>query len=358
MIATSSQSPSATRLTVLRVSGDAQTRGRAQGEALRELINAGVGRWLEEIGRRHGVDPDDYLAEFLAATGHVAAMKDLTPETLSEIEGVSAGSNQPLNRILAYNLLDEEWEYSEGRGTQEAPGCTVGGFFSSRGIAAIGQTMDIPSVHDGTQSVIVHERTEQPDLMVFTAAGIIGLMGVNDQGVGVVVNNLAMLPSSPTGLPVAAVARGIIDQSTTQTAIAFVKRVPHAIGQHYLIGGAGTLTSIEADASGVNRIPVQDGAAVHTNHPLASSWTAPESETWALANSRRRFERMAELMIGLETSSGLELALGDTLAPISRESAHGFMTFGAMVAELEVPPRARFAAGPPHLGEWVEVAFA
>ena len=47
--------------------------------------------------------------------------------------------------------------------------------------------------------------------MVFTAAGIIGLMGVNDAGVGVVVNNLAMLPSSTTGLPVAAVARGVID---------------------------------------------------------------------------------------------------------------------------------------------------
>ena len=343
-------------LTVIRVQGDAGGRGRAQGEVLRDLIAEGVGRWLEAIGHRHAIDPDAYIEEFLFATGHVEAMRRLTPDTLAEIEGIAAGSVQSLGRILAYNLLDEEWEYGEGRGTRESPGCTAGGFLSQSGSVVIGQTMDIPSVHDGTQTVVVHERVGQPDMMVFTAAGMVGLMGLNDAGVGVVVNNLAMLPSSKSGLPVAAVARGVIDHESAEAATAFVERVPHAIGQHYLIGGEETLTSLEADATGVSQIPSLYGSVVHTNHPLADSWKVPETETWALANSRRRFERMAELTVRMSDETGLQTALSDTLVPISRPPVEGFMTFGAMVANLD-GGCARFTAGPPHMKEWVDVAF-
>ena len=136
----------------LRVQGDAGARGRAQGEALRDLIAEGVGRWLEAIGRRHGVDPDDYLGEFLAATGHVAAMKDLTPETLSEIEGIAAGQSATQSNPRLQPASTRNGNTARGGEPENRLVARLEGFVSQSGSAVIGQTMDIPSVHDGTQN--------------------------------------------------------------------------------------------------------------------------------------------------------------------------------------------------------------
>ena len=49
-------------------------------------------------------------------------------------------------------------------------------------------------------------------------AGMIGLTGCNEDGLAVVVNNLDMLPASPTGLPVAFAIRGISSNIPFQAA--------------------------------------------------------------------------------------------------------------------------------------------
>jgi hypothetical protein len=144
------------------------------------------------------------------------------------------------------------------------------------------------------------------------------------------------------------VARGALECTNRQDAAAFVENVPHAIGLHYLIGDPNGMISLEGSADGVTRDPAVQVQCVHTNHPLLSE-VADSEETYARSNSRRRFERMAEMMPGLETADDLERALSDTLAPISREPMRGMMTFGAMVAELGTPPVFTFAPGPPHL---------
>jgi hypothetical protein len=56
--------------------------------------------------------------------------------------------------------------------------------------------------------------------------------------------------------------------------------------------------------------------------------------------------------------AGVERVLADTTAPVSREPRRGFMTFGSMAAELTVPPRVRFAPGPPHTTPYVDVPFS
>ena len=82
-------------------------------------------------------------------------------------------------------------------------------------------------------------------------AGMIGLTGCNDDGLAVVVNNLDMLPASPTGLPVAFVLRGILERRTLAAAVDFVSQVPHATGQHYGIAAPEGLASVEGWATGV-----------------------------------------------------------------------------------------------------------
>ncbi len=254
-------------------------------------------------------------------------------------------------------MLDEEWRYAQTRSDSEAPGCTAVGVRAADGRPTlIGQTMDIPSLHDGTQVVVIHEEPGAPTQAVFTAAGMIGLMGVNSAGVGLVVNNLGMLPASRTGLPVLFIERKLLDTFSADEASYGLQAMQHAVGQHYLIGDPGHLVSFEADAARVVGGAEDARVIAHANHPLYDPPQKPEFEAiYAASNTRARYSCMTTLAEGATTLADIERALTDTTAPISRPIANGFMTFGAMVAELSSPPRVRFAAGPPHERPFVEV---
>jgi hypothetical protein len=311
------------------------------------------------------MDPDDYLIEFLDATHYLPAMQRWAPEALEEIRGLAEGANQPFRRVLAYNLMDEEWYFGEERRQRQASGgrkslplqCTVVCLrLPGSGVPVIAQTMDIPSVHDGTQVVLHHVPDDGPEMLIFSAAGMLGLMGVNAAGIGVVVNNLAMLPHIDQGLPVACIMRGILSRTTLADATSFVTSVPHAVGQHYAIGSPEGFASFEGAANGVVRDDRVVDRVLHTNHPLVNREVVGDPEP-AYAASRTR-ERLACVQAAADTIvdvAGIERALADTTAPVSRvpEPDGGFMTFGAMIAELSVPPRARFAPGPPHLVPFV-----
>ncbi len=348
-----------TTLRVVTVRGDGRQRGQAHGEALRDRIGDGIDRWLAALGQTHGMDPDDYLIEFLDQTSYLPAMQRWAPTMLEELRGIAEGAAQPFRRVLAYNLMDEEWYFGEERRQRQPAGCTVVCLrLPGTGVPVIAQTMDIPSVHDGTQVVLHHVPDDGPETLVFTAAGMLGLMGVNAAGLGVVVNNLAMLPHSDKGLPVACIMRGILARTTLADATAFVTSVPHAVGQHYAIGSPEGLASYEGAANGVVRDEQARERVLHTNHPLVNMAVVGDPEP-AYVGSRTR-ERLACVQAAVDDIvdvAGIERALADTTAPVSRAPEGGFMTFGAMIAELSVPPRARFAPGPPHLTPFVEVPF-
>ena len=345
-------------LEVLHCSGNPTERGRQHGEALRSLIELGVGRWLDAIGQKHGIDPDEYIAEFLSKTTYRDSIARWAPELLLEVQGIADGSGQSVERLLVYSMLDEEWEFAKTRASAEAPGCTAVGVRAENDRPTlIGQTMDIPSVHDGTQVVMIHEEQGAPTQVVFTGAGMICLMGVNSAGVGLVVNNLNMLPSARSGMPVTFIERTLLRTASVEEASSALRTMPHAIGQHYLIGDPMNLASFEADAAQVIGGAEDKRVISHANHPLYDAFQESEREAkYAGSNTLARFTCMATLTEGATTLGDVERALADTSAPISRAPLDGFMTFGAMAAELSSPPRVRFAAGPPHERPFVEVA--
>ena len=208
----------------------------------------------------------------------------------------------------------------------------------------------------GTQVVVIHEEQGAPTQAVFTAAGMICLMGVNSAGVGVVVNNLGMMPSARTGLPVTFIERKLLDTFSVEEASYGLQAMQHAIGQHYLIGDPGNLVSFEADAARVIGGAEDQRVVAHANHPLYDPPAKPEFEAiYTASNSRSRFACMTILAETATSLDDIAIALTDTSAPISRSATHAFMTFGAMAAELSSPPVVRFAAGPPHERAFVDV---
>jgi isopenicillin-N N-acyltransferase like protein len=345
-------------LVVIDGAGTPRQIGRQHGEAARDLIADGLDRWCDALGRRHSAAPAAYIDEFLGATEFLPAIETWTPELLDEIRGIADGADQPFPTLLAFNLLDEEWAFANER-QRPAPGCSAAGIQPAGGRPALlGQTMDIPSLHDGCQIALRVAPGDRPAAVVLSYAGMIGLTGANSAGIGVVVNNLDVLPARRHGLPVAFVLRGILARTNLAEAAAFVQAVPHATGQHYAIGGPGGIRSFEGWAGGVAETTPSGRHVLHTNHPLGGQPVGEDAEdVYAESQSRERLACLIGQTETLTDRSGLEAALADTSVPISIAPRTGFMTFGGVSMALTTPPDIRIAPGPPHLTPFKAVAF-
>jgi isopenicillin-N N-acyltransferase like protein len=343
---------------VVSCTGTPRQRGEQHGEALRDKIADGLARGSDAIAAAHGVDPDAYIVEFVQGTNYLPAIRRWTPRLLEEVEGIARGSGQPWAWIYACNLLDEEWTWARGRRLGLPPGCTVAGFAPQGGTPMLAQTMDINNVHDGAQAIIRVNGDGDPDVLMFTRAGMIGLTGCNSEGLAVVVNNLDVLPTSHTGLPVAFAIRGVLERRSLPEAIGFLREVPHATGQHYGIAGPEGLASVEAWATGVTVDTAPGPRLLHTNHPLSTDPVADDAEArFRRSRSRERLDYLQREAGACRDARSVEELLADSSVPVSIDATSPSMTFGAVVYECTEPATMWVAIGPPHLTPFQQIAW-
>lgn len=310
-------------MTPIAMTGGPFARGKAHGAALQGQVRAHLDAWLGSLAQAGVGDPRDYVAAMLAATDFKPAIERHTPDLWQEVEGVSAGAQVAPDLLFGLQLLDEEWAYrvrTANSGPLEK--CSSLGVVPADGPTWIGQTMDLGGYTDGFQALLATGADgDRPAALVFTVAGMIGLMGVNAAGVAVCVNSLPQLPSAPVGLPVAFVLRRLLQARSLAEAADLALKLPHATNQHYLIAEPGGVRSFEASAKGVTEYhPPQPGRVLHTNHPLAAQG-APQTEA-ALANSVARLEALrARLSKGEPGSGEIKAALcsrDDPQNPVNR----------------------------------------
>jgi isopenicillin-N N-acyltransferase-like protein len=345
---------------IVDVSGSGRERGRAHGELLRDRIADALERWDAEVAERMGIPAADHVAGLLGATQFLPAIEAATPELLEEVRGIAEGASVSFDRILAYNLMDEEWWHSQAGGHRHA--CSLVAVARGDGRSALlAQNMDLPEVMDGGQAVLRSSTPDGLQTVVLTAAGMIGLTGCNSDGLGVCVNTLSMLNHSPDGLPVAFVMRGLLERRSVAGAEAFLRAVPHASGQHYAIGSGDDVAGFECSAGGVVESDGGQSRFWHTNHPLASRDLDPADEDPAgTADSHGRLTRLAESGPDIASPKDCEELLADRRAPlcVAPEAEHKWLTFGSIAMELSAPPTVRIAPGPPDRTPWIDAAPA
>ena len=345
---------------IVDVSGSGRARGRAHGELLRDRIGGALERWDAEAGQRMGITAAEHLAGLLGATRFLPAIEAATPELLEEVRGIAEGAAVSFERILAYNLMDEEWWYSQARGHRHA--CSVVAIPAGEGRGALlAQNMDLPEVMDGGQTILRSTAPDGRQTVVLTAAGMIGLTGCNSDGLGVCVNTLSMLNHSAEGLPVAFVVRGLLERRSLAGAEAFLRAVPHASGQHYAIASDGDAAGFECSAGGVVASDGGQGRFWHTNHPLASRDLDPaDADPTGTADSHGRLARLAETGPEIDSTGDCERLLADKRAPlcVAPEAEHNWLTFGSIAMDLSSPPTVRIAPGPPDRTPWIDASPA
>jgi len=350
---------------LLDLPAGARARGRAHGEAHRDLIGGHLETWIGHLDGGRGENPRGYLDRFIDDTDFLPAVRRWTPDLVEEVEGIAEGAGLPLRHIWALQMLDEEWAYSMRCASARQPRskCST---FAIEGNGAdrptfVGQNMDLGSYTQGFQVLLrFAAEDDRPASLVFTLAGMIALMGVNAAGVGVHVNTLSQLPSAASGLPVAFVARGALARCNASEAADFVAGAPHACGQHYLLADPRVVRSLESSAAGSTRFVGQgEGRVLHTNHPLAGA----AADAPPLRNSAVRLESLQQ-RLGGPTAPGIAEAraalssFDDPDHPVCRlGKGSGLIAYttGSMISTLPAsggPVVSEITVGPPSQNPW------
>lgn len=304
-----------TQPSVLDLPAVPRERGRAHGEALRELISDAVTRWKESLASPDGSDPDEWIRDFLGGTDFTPAIEAHAPSLLDEVRGLAEGAAMSFDDALAFQLVDEQWCWTIARRAEHEHCSSLG----RPGLVA--QNLDLPQWWEGLQTVLrIPPWRDEPGCVLVTAAGFIVMNGMNDAGVAVGVNALPDVPSAPRGLPVAFVIRRVLAARSAPEAASFIGTVAHASGQNYIVADASDVIGVEADADGTTTYDPSDGCLVHTNHAIertsGASWTGVAGG--ALANSRSRLDFLASRRGSVISVDDAIEVLSDGTVPIRR----------------------------------------
>jgi hypothetical protein len=351
-------------LPIIDCAGSPRQRGRAHGETLRAVIIEKTARWRDAIGEAYGVPAESFLPRFRTATSFDDAIERYTPDLAEEVAGIAEGSGIGSETAYALQLMDEEWWFGRSAGDGHCSSLAIAPDGNRPTIVA--QTMDLPRWHDGLQALLRIQDADAGETVVFTSAGMIGLMGVSQRGIGICVNTLSQLAVSPTGLPVAFVMRGALGRATVAEAVAFLRDVPHASGQNYQIGDRQGIATVECAAGAALPLTIASGRSLHTNHPLASK--DEHSPAVFLAGSGNSHARLESLRFDLEgtkvTRERVKAALaacrpgGEVSIAAPQDAAATYpTTVGAVIYELGERTSLSVCAGPPSLEIWREITL-
>ena len=357
---------------VITLTGNPRKRGQIYGEELKAEIETNVQIHKSDIERTYNINPDEYIKEFIKRTNFTKAIKKWTPELLEEVRGIAEGSGQDFNTIYRMQLVDEGWWYSmynrNSIDISKLNNCSCLGVFGQKGAAPLlAQNLD----YDGRlERSLLHIKYENSPLesYVFTESGMIGAAGMNNHSVGVCVNSLLQLDSRIDGLPVAFIVRGVIGQKRYKDAVNFVRKIKHASGQAYLIGGEREICCYEASADKVVKYEPHKNAkrVYHTNHPFVNDdrsifkeITKNHPKREGPGNSEVRFNTLEKYLRDESkevTADYIKSILSSHDDPNHPICVHRG-TIGSLIYELSEKPVLYFAPGPPCQVDYKEYRF-
>lgn len=353
-------------LRVVDLTGTPYEMGKIHGRTLRPEILELVKRWKADLEKTYRVPADVFVRRLLEKTDFKPAIARWTPGLLDEVRGIADGAGVDFDTMYAYQLVDEIWAMDADLGLSKCTSIAAG---KRNGIPAfVAQTLDIPTFYHGFQTVLrIRDKREDLETLVFTIPGVVAANGLNSRSVGVCVNAVTQLAYSPTGLPVAFVIRGILRQTAYKQAVTFLRDIPPAAPQNYVIGGPVEAASFERSAGKISGFLPFKGAefTYHTNHPLINDDLNPRfpeklKRTGVTQEMYRamcpRFNYLGQVL--KDNSAAIDLA---SLKTIFRNRASGInnaATYGCTIMVLGNNPELHIAPGRPDEEPFQVLAFS
>ena len=169
---------------------------------------------------------------------------------------------------------------------------------TAEGQGFIGQTWDM---HETATPYVILLRGKPANglnFLALTIIGCVGLIGMNEAGIAVGINNL-VAGDGGMGVTWPFVVRKVLAQDNLEAALACITQAQLAGGHNYLLADStGRGYNVEAMASHYHVQEVNTGALVHTNHCLISQNITVERARLprSRASSETRLSRAEEIL--------------------------------------------------------------
>ena len=293
---------------VLELRGSYREMGRAHGAAFRDDIRRYTDERIALAGSAvwtgHAMDRAAVLA---LAEACVDEHRAYAPELLDELTGIAEATGLRLAELIVTNgftdFIDLVYAHGGSGGATEqveddCPAFITPAALSADGQGFFGQTWDM---HAGAKPyvVLLHGRpAAAPAFLAFSLTGCIGMIGMNDAGIAIGINNL-LGAEGQVGVSWPFVVRKALQQRDIDAALACITGA-RLMGAHnfQLVDKHGTGINIEAMPGHCHVTRSGAEALVHSNHCLAADTLrrcrprAPASQ----ASSEARLARAQTLL--------------------------------------------------------------
>ena len=289
-----------TGLPIIELLGDAKARGAAHGAALPAAIRDNIATYLARF-ETGGIDREAALAEGARWGERITA---LDPEYGAEMAAIADAAGLELAPVA---MLNARWEMSYSLFAAEmafdrADGCTAFAALpeaTRNGATLIGQNWDWLKGLVGRMAVLRCRRDDAADFICLTQAGIAGgIMGLNEAGIGLVVNGLTTDREGldPNRKPFHLRVREILGATSFADAMKAVLGAPRVCSANFLLGHAdGEVIDIEAAPDDEAVLYPEDGVITHANHFEALSSVTSTSQRRS-PSTLYRARRLRKLM--------------------------------------------------------------
>lgn len=273
---------------VLEISGTPYQLGYQHGEqytqAIRELAEERLQLSLESAWVGRNVNREQVMA---LAAECLEAQQAYAPDLMQELAGMADATGLSREELLITNgftdFVDALYNLDDQRVTPEIAALECTSFMTHRSVTEwgnnlIGQTWDMHATATPYVILLRGYPTDQPHFLTFTVTGCIGMIGMNEHGISVCINNLMGADGQP-GVTWPFVIRKILQQTTIDDALACITGAPLAGGHNYMLADAeGNAYNVEAMTTATHIEPLTNEALAHANRCLVPATQAVERE--------------------------------------------------------------------------------
>lgn len=265
---------------VVALRGDARARGHAYGETLRDRVHAAWHAYEAFIFAPKGLGEPTLRRMADAARSRIAGF---CADACAEIEALAEATGIASWRLFALNARTEIVNALDaGHVPME---CTA---FHDRAGGVLAQNWDWTQFGMDLGAFLDVVGEDGRSQLVFTEAGMLGKIGLNSDGFGVCINILRAAHAQ-IGVPVAVLARALLQARDVSEALAIFDRAGADRATHFLVADAqGHGRGIEYAGTLRRDLLPEHGRIVHTNHCIAPELAALEP---ALSGSPERLHR-------------------------------------------------------------------
>lgn len=287
------------------LTGDNYDVGYQHGAACKDVIHAFLSDRCARV--LTGRDDRQSRARLLErAELYRAAVERVLPHLSAEIDGLSAGAGITRSEAALLQFRREINRQEEASSRE----CTLIGLRNFGGSAVIAQNIDLTSGMAGLGLVVrVNPRDPAvPRALIYTFAGLLGFVGMNDSGVAIGIN-MVFSEGWKIGISPYLLVRHLLRFRSARQCFEQLDRIERSSSRALTICDGTTLGTAELTVTR-SRV-IQADVLYHTNHYLHPELVAEDrSNVFSRNSSRRRLEIAMQRVPLIDPAAGAEGLFG------------------------------------------------